>query len=315
MVGKEDPMPTAQIHHLQPKLAFLVKEFDAYLDTVKNLSVTTRECYCRHTRQFLIDVDAAFPDIEIGELTRNWIRTYVTGLSARCSPESVKLIATCIRSFLRFAYVRDIISEDLSAAVGIVITHRHGRLPRALSTSELDQLLATPNRLAPTGKRDFSVLTLLSRLGLRAGEVAHLKLADFHWRSGTVAVRVKGNTYLTLPLPFDVGQSVVDYLRTRPSSGYEEMFLTVRSHPRPLTRTSVTAIVAQCAKKAGLGIVHAHRLRHTAARAILAAGGNLTEVGQLLGHSTPQITMMYASFDFKSARHLARPWPSGADHA
>jgi integrase len=175
---------------------------------------------------------------------------------------------------------------------------------------DLGKLLASPDRCTTTGLRDYALLMLLSRLGLRAGEAAGLCLNDWDWRAATVAVKVKGGGRLRLPIPADVGPAVVAYLRRRPAEATcREVFVAVRGESRPMTRGAVTQVVARYGARAGLGTVRAHRLRHSAARAVLVAGGSLSEVGELLGHANGQVSMVYASFDQQSLAVLVRPWP------
>lgn len=296
-------------------VAALLYAFDDYLADVRGASAATRDCYARHVKVFLDACVCAGDGVELEGLSAVAVRDYVTGLADRYAPDSVKLIATAVRCFLRFVWISGHSQRDLSGAVGVVVVHRFGRLPRALTSAQVRRLLEMPDRSTPTGARDYAVLLLLSRLGLRANEVAALRLADLDWRAGQMAVRVKGGRILRLPIPHDAGEAVVEYLRTRPRSGHREVFLRVRGVPVPLTRGAVTQVVQRCAERAGLGLVHAHRLRHTLARQILDAGGSLTEVGQLLGHSTEQVTMMYSSMDLESLRPLVRAWPGGGGDA
>lgn len=284
-------------------------EFEGFLERVRQVSPATSECYGRHVRAFL---SSTAGQMGLRALDGRVVRDYVTGLSGRYAPMSVRLRATSLRCFLRFAWVRGLTATDLSDAVGMVATHSAGRLPRALSADQLRELLAVPDRTSPAGTRDFAILLLLSRLGLRAGEVARFRLEDVDWRSGTLTARTKGARLLRLPVPLDVGEALVSYLRVRPASEHRQVFLTARGTPEPLTPGAVTQVVDRCARRAGLGVVHAHRLRHTAARQVLDAGGSLQEVGQLLGHATPQVTAMYSSMDLATLRFLARPWPEGA---
>lgn len=293
----------------------VLADFDRYLRFDKAVLPSTRSCYLRHAGSFLLAFADGDGQTELSQLTGPEVRHYVTDLAQHYAPDSVKLIATSIRSLLRFAWLHGLCTRDLSPAVGIVVVHRFGRLPRALNADEVSRLLAVPDRAKIAGARDYAVLLLLSRLGLRTGEVAALKLEDFDWRSGLIKASVKGGETLVLPLPADVGSAIVDYLRVRPHAACRNVFVRVRALPLPLTRGAVTAIVARCATVAGLGTVHAHRLRHTAARMVLNHGGNLREVSQLLGHSGEQVTMMYASYDLACLRPLARPWPfQGAHH-
>lgn len=292
----------------------LLLEFDRYLAVDRGASAATRDAYGRQVRVFLAARAACTGFVDLSVLSAREVRGYVTDLTARYSRQSVKLIATAIRCFLRFARMSGYTVADLSGAVGVVIVHRFGRLPRSLSSEQLHELLAVPDRATRSGARDFAVLLVLSRLGLRASEAAGLRLDDFDWRAGTVLVRVKGDRLLRLPMPNDVGEAVVDYLRMRPRSAHREVFLRLRGSALPLTRGAVTQIVQRCAAKAGLGVVHAHRLRHTTARMVLDAGGSLSEVGELLGHSTKQVTMVYASLDLLTLRPLARAWPGEDRH-
>lgn len=290
-----------------------LSEFGEFLVAGKALAVTTRECYLRHVRTFLSELADRSGVVDLQAVSAVDVRSYVTGRGDRYAPESLKLTATAVRSFLRFAWMSGWTGGDLTGAVGTVVTHRSGRLPKALTAEQLRRLLTSPDRRTLTGVRDYALLLLLSRLGLRAGEAAGLRLDDVDWHAGTITATVKGGGRLTLPIPHDVGQALVDYLRRRPIDvGYREVFLQVRGEPKPMTRCAVTEVVSRHAAGAGLGTVHAHRLRHSAARAVLAAGGTLVEVGELLGHSTAQVTMTYASFDLGSLAVLARPWPKEA---
>ena len=295
------------------RLELAVNDFECFLSANKGLSVTTRECYVRHVLPFLTEVGDTAGVLDLGGVSAQRVRSYVTDLGGRYSPQSLKLIATTIRSFLGFAWMSGWTNCDLRPAV---VTHRFGRLPKALPAEDLRRLLAVPDRRTTMGSRDYALLVVLSRLGLRAGEVAGLRLDDFNWRAATVTANVKGGRRLCLPIPHDVGQAVVAYLNRRPPGvASREVFLQVRGGPTPMTGQAVSQVVASHAARAGLGTVRAHRLRHSAARAVLCAGGSLTEVGELLGHANGQVTMAYASFDLRSLAVLARPWPVEVDHA
>ena len=296
-------------------LVAVVGEFGQFLTTGRGVSVATRECYLRHVTTFVGRLVDEAGTVDFSLLSGQEVRSYVTDLGLRYSPMSSKLIATAIRSFLRFAWVSGWTGCELTAAVGVVVTHRSGRLPAALSAVELRRLMEVPDRRTHAGTRDYAVLVMLSRLGLRAGEVAALRLEDVDWRAATLTPRVKGGRRLVLPLPEDVGRAVVAYLRRRPAgTGHREVFLRVRGTVAPMTARAVTEVVARHAVRAGLGVVRAHRVRHSTARAVLAAGGSLSEVGELLGHGSPSVTMIYASLDLESLAALARPWPVEVGH-
>jgi integrase/recombinase XerD len=154
---------------------------------------------------------------------------------------------------------------------------------------------------------------LLFRLGLRAGEVAALGLDDIDWRLGEITVRGKGNRHDRLPLPADVGEKIVAYLRNgRPAAQDRTVFVRAQAPYRALTTGAVTTVVARAGRRAGIGVVHAHRLRHSAATAMLRGGGSLSEIGQALRHVRPLTTAIYAKVDTEALRALAQPWPGEA---
>lgn len=293
-----------------------VQGFASYLRSVKGSSEGTAECYSRHVRSFLSVVGGPAGVVDLRAVSAAQVRAYVTDRGGRYAPESLKLMATSIRSFLGFAWLSGWTRVDLRGAVGPVVTHRSGRLPRAIPDEDVRRLLASPDRGTATGVRDYALLLLLSRLALRAGEAARLRLDDIDWPAATITATVKGGGRRTLPIPHDVGQALVAYLQNRPADApHREVFLQVRADKGPMSRAAVTQVVARNAARAGLGAVRAHRLRHSAARAVLAGGGTLVEVGELLGHSTGHVTMFYVSFDLPSLRRLVRPWPGEVDDA
>ena len=304
-------LSSVEDHRVLPMRWVMVSEaFDEFLGSVKGVAEVTRECYLRHVKPFLQHFSDAAGALDLRSVSQVQVRSYVTDLGRRYAPMSLKLIATAIRSFLGFAWMSGWTRSDLTGAVGVVVTHRSGHLPKSLPAADVLRLLQVPDRTTAKGARDYAILVMLSRLGLRAGEVAGLQLDGFDWRSATIVLNAKGGHRLVLPLPQDVGEAVVAYLYRRPyTPSCRHVFLQVRGAPAPLDGRAVTQIVARHAARASLGVVRAHRLRHSAARAVLAAGGTLAEVGELLGHQTPQVTMMYASFDFGSLAVLTRPWP------
>jgi site-specific recombinase XerD len=256
-----------------------VGDFERFLLVGKGASAATQQCYVRHVQAMLAELCDATGTIDLGRVSATWVRSYVTRLGGRYASQSLKLMATAVRSFLRYAWMSGWTAGDLTGAVGPVITHRSGRLPRALAAEDLRRLLTSPDRRTTTGLRDHA---------LRGGR-------------------------LRLPIPADVGPVVVTYLQRRPAAATcREVFVQVRGEPKPMTSRAVTQVVARHAARAGLGTVRAHRLRHSAARAVLVAGGSLSEVGQLLGHANGQVSMIYASFDQQSLAVLVRPWPTAA---
>src|SRR5215831_14799782 len=242
----------------------------------------------------------------------------ITGfVLATCPGRAVgsgKLIVCAVRSLLRWLHLTGVIATPLAAAVPSVAGWRLGGLPKALEPGQLRSLLAACDRRTPTGRRDYAIVLLLSRLGLRAGEVARLGLDDIDWRRGEFATSGKGNRAERLPLPADVGAAIAAYLRRgRPCTAEgRSVFVRVHAPHRGLTTGGVTMVVFDAAQRAGLPKMHAHRLRHTAATAMLRAGSPLSEVGQVLRHRSALSTAIYAKVDRDALAVLARPWPASA---
>jgi len=221
-----------------------------------------------------------------------------------------------LRSLLRFLHVEGLIDQPLATVVPSVAAWKLTGLPKALHADQVAALLASCDQHTVVGRRDLAILTVLTRLGLRASEAAALRLDDIDWRRGEITVHGKGNRHDRLPLPADVGQAIVAWLTAgRPATaagGGRELFVRVRAPRQALTRGAVTQVVARAGQRAGLGPIHAHRLRHTAATRMLRGGGSLSEIGQVLRHRHALTTAIYARVDRAALRELARPWPGGA---
>ena len=231
-------------------------------------------------------------------------------IGQRCdgfSPASRTAIVDATRSLVRWALASGRLERDLT---GGILCARASRvtLPRGLSPVQVEELLAACDPGTVVGVRDRAVITMLWRLGLRAGEVAGLVLDDIDWAAGRVSVVGKGTRRLTLPIPIDVGQALVAWLRVRPEALDRAVFVRVRRPIRALTSAGISDIVKHRAEAAGLEGVHAHRLRHTAAMNVIAAGGNLIEAQELLGHHSSASTSVYARVDLVSLRTLTVPF-------
>jgi integrase/recombinase XerD len=223
-----------------------------------------------------------------------------------------QLLVCALRSFLGFLHVDGVLPHSLTSAVPSVAGSRLAGLPKGLTSGQVRQLLGSCDQGTAVGRRDFAVLTMLVRLGLRAGELVALELADVDWHGGEIVVRGKGNRCERLPLPVDVGQAIVTYLQHgRPASECRRVFLRMRAPRGALSSGGVTSIVPGAARKAGLPPVAAHRLRHTVATEMLRAGAPLREIGQVLRHRSVLSTAIYAKVDHQALRQLARPWPAG----
>lgn len=186
-------------------------------------------------------------------------------------------------------------------------------LPSAVSAAEVSRLLESCDRDRPAGCRDFAILNVLARLGLRAREVAALQLDDIDWRAGAVHVHGKGNSDDWLPLPWDVGEAIVEWLtKGRPRCSSPAVFTRVLAPHRELSDRAVSGVVRQACGRAGLAPMGSHRLRHTVATQTLRAGGSLIEVAHLLRQRSTAATAMYAKVDRRALAAVAQPWPGGA---
>jgi len=235
---------------------------------------------------------------------------FVLAESRRYRPASMKAVTTALRCLLRFLFVTGLVDRDLSAAVPAVASHPMSGLPRGVDVTTVAALLASCDRTMPVGRRDFAILTLLARLGLRAGEVAALRLDDVDWRAAEVVIRGKGNRVDRMPLPRDVGEALVDYLRNgRRHSECRALFLRACAPVGAMTAKSVGAVSRTASVRAGLPVIGAHRLRHTVATQSLRRGASLAEIAQLLRHHAEATTAIYATVDRAALDLVVRPWP------
>jgi integrase/recombinase XerD len=296
----------------------VLNRFAAYLAAERGLTERTVALNVRLAGPFL-QQRAAERDGRLGldQLTAAEVRAFVLD-QARKQPRSAKRIVTALRSLLRFLHVDGGLAIPLAGAVPSPAGHALAGLPQALEPGQVEAMLASCDPATATGRRDRAVLLLLSRMGLRAGEAAGLGLDDIDWRRGEITVRGKGGRRDRLPLPADVGTAIVAYLRDgRPASALDRtVFIAAQAPREPLSYTGITTIVAEAAARAGIpGPVHAHRLRHSAATAMLRGGGSLTEIGQALRHARPATTAIYAKVDTGALRPLGRPWPGQEESA
>jgi len=290
----------------------LLGRYRAWLCSERGLAAVTSRNYSDMVRSFLsARVDAAGV-LVLRELAPGDVLAFVLAECPYRRPGSAKLLVTALRSLLGYLLVEGVIARPLAPVVPSVAGWRLAGLPRGLEQAQVSALLASCDLSKPVGVRDFAILKLLVRLGMRRGEVAVLTLDDIDWRTGEILVRGKGGRCERLPLPVDVGDAIVDYLRGgRPASAEgRSVFVRVKAPHRALTPAGVSQVVIAAGDRAGLGRVNAHRLRHTAATELLRAGAPLVEIGQLLRHRSQQTTAIYAKVDRDRLRALARPWPS-----
>jgi integrase/recombinase XerD len=234
------------------------------------------------------------------------VRTFLSAMG-RTHPRSLGGVGSDLRSLLRFLFVEGLVSRDLSAAVPSAPAWRGRTLPRGIASSDVQLMLACCDRRTLVGKRNYAIILLLARLGLRQCEVCALMLEDFDWRRGVMTVRGKGKKLAELPIPHDVGCAVSAYLLRRPRVDARAVFLRVRAPYRPLRVIGQPIFAAS--QRAGIAPVWPHRLRYTAATEMLRRGASLTQIGAVLRHASTQTTAIYAKVDRHVLRELVQPWP------
>ena len=292
----------------------VLRRYSGYLVGERALTAGTARGYVDCVRPF-VAARVRGDVVDLATISAGEVTGFVLAACPGRAVGSAKLIVCALRSFLRWLQLTGQMPMSLADAVPGVAGWKLSNLPKALEPDQLRSLLTACDRGTPTGRRDYAVLLLLSRLGLRAGEVARLGLGDIDWRHGEIAVVGKGNRSERLPLPADVGAAITAYLRRgRPDTAIgRSVFVRVHAPHRALTTGGVSEVVFDAAQRAGLGKVHAHRLRHTAATAMLRAGSPLPEIGQVLRHRSALSTAIYAKVDRDALAVLARPWPLASE--
>ncbi|MDE1916833.1 MAG: tyrosine-type recombinase/integrase [Sphingomonadales bacterium] len=289
-----------------PERDRVLAEYRAYLAEERGLGPSTIENYGAHIRRFLVSV-CGKKDLQLNTMRAADITAYVL----RHAPKdqtfaAAKDTVTSLRSFFRFARYRDYVQTDLAASVPSVPGWSLASIPRTMPAECVQPLLdASMTWATPSGLRDHAILLLLARIGLRAREVILLELDNIDWANGCVMVNGKGRQRRPMPMPHDVGEVIATYLRDgRPTSPSRRLFLRSRAPFTGLKNgCDVGMIVRRAALRAGLELKHAgaHQLRHALAVDMLRQGLSLTEIGQVLRHSSPEATRRYAKVDTRHA--------------
>jgi integrase/recombinase XerD len=289
--------------------------YEQYLRDVRALAKATIVNYVPFIRDFLKD---RFGDgrVTLSRLCAGDVVRFVQRQASHLHRKRAKLMTTALRSFLHYVRYRGDITPDLAAAVPVVANWSMPSIPRAIAADQVRQLLTSIDRRTAIGRRDYAVLLLLARLGLRSGEVAFLNLDDIDWNAGQLRVCGKSGQRNELPLPTEVGAAIAAYLSSgRPCSTSRRVFLRAKAPIRGFRGAcGVGSIVRHCLQRAGIDAptTGAHQFRHGLATEMLRQGASLSEIGELLGHRHPQSTKIYTKVDLKALRALALPWPGGA---
>jgi site-specific recombinase XerD len=285
----------------------LVEQYRRWLTFERCLSAGRIEAYVREARRFLRERQGR----DLKGLALDEVTSYVVQGCRRRRSGSARDLVTGLRSLLRYLYLEGITECQLARAVPTPAAWRGTWLPKGLTADELAALLGAFDASTVIGRRDYAIVVMLARLGLRAGEVTALTLDDLDWAHGEIVVHGnKANRTERLPLPVDVGEAIVAYLRDgRPKTACRAVFVRANGTEGVLSAAGVWGVVKRGVVGAGLASGGAHRLRHSAGTAMLRAGASLAEVGQVLRQRSSQVTAHYAKVDFAALRAVALPWP------
>jgi site-specific recombinase XerD len=305
--GMVAPEPTGPVTAVDE----LVEGYRAWLVVERRLAPSTVRSRERVARRFLAELISAHDMTEPVTVTGADVTGFLLRESARVSPPSAGCIAGQLRSLLRYLAARGLADRGLVDAVPRIALWRDSAIPRFPAPAAVDALLASCDRSSVVGARDYAVLMLLARLGRRAIEVSRLELSDLDWRTGEIELDGKAHDRGRLPLPVDVGEALVAYLRVRGAT-HRRVFVTVRAPIRPLEPSAVRSLVRHAYQRADLAPVAAHQLRHALASDLLRAGASLVAIGQVLRHRRLETTTIYAKVDLDRLRSAARPWPGAS---
>ncbi len=313
--GVVAPQPTAPQEEAS-QIQQVLGAFEEHLCNAQALSPATRRQYTPFAEQFLTERFSG-GNVELGGLSAGDVVGFIRRQSLRLSPARAKCATIAMRSFLRYLRLRGEVVLDLAAAVPTVPNWSMTAVPRAIAPDDLRAVLDGCRRDTVVGRRDYAILLLLARLGLRAGEIVSLTLDSVDWDRGCLTVvGSKVGQSSELPLPADVGSAIAEYLRRgRPRSDCRRLFLRVNAPIGGLgSQTSIGSIVGAAIARAGASPPHhgAHQFRHALACEMLRHGASLTEVGSLLRHQHQKTTAIYAKIDFVALRPLSLAWPEVA---
>lgn len=296
----------------QSELAKLTVQYSEYLEDERGLAAITINSYVKIVRRFLVERFGDGP-LRLCNFQPTDVSDFILNASQAYSPKQVQLFTTVLRSFFRFLLMRGEITVNLANVVPTARNWRQSSIPQYLSEDDVRRMLDTCDRSNANGRRDYAILLLLARLGLRACEIPRLEIDDIHWRAGEIMIRGKGKRHDHLPLLSEVGEALVDYIRQgRPHCSTRRVFIRSRPPYRPIAQKgTVTTLVRTAMRRAGLKpeVGGPRLLRHSLATGLLRNGATMEEIGQVLRHWSANTTEIYAKVDFASLGQLAQPWP------
>jgi len=284
-------------------------EYESYLIRERGLAPATRVRYLESIGRFLKQRHD-----NLGVIDADQVSAFIMNEARRVCTITLRMTATVLRSFLRFLFRQGVIATDLASSVPAARSWTLAALPRYLPPDQVEQLLESCDRTTSIGRRDYAILLVLSRLGLRATEVVALTLDEVDWRAGEFLVRGKGYIHDRMPLPHDVGVALTEYLQHDRRSATRCLFVPIKGPQITFTDgASINAILRRALGRAGLKApakgIGTHLLRHSLATNMIRRGATLAEIGSVLRHRSANTTRIYAKVDIEGLRSIAPPWP------
>ncbi len=293
-------------------IEIIKNSFSKYLKQERGLSQSTLDNYLPNVELFLIERFGK-KNIVLDKLRSQDISRFILRHAHENSVGRAQLMTTSLRSFFSFLYQHGQIATNLSEAVPTVAKWRFSTIPKFLLPEQVNRILEACDKKTHIGQRNYAILLLLARLGLRAGEIVNMQLEDINWENAEILVRGKSSQEQKLPLPEDVGQAIATYLRySRPCCSSRKVFIRMLA-PRQgfYSSSAVCCIVERTIADAGLDLDFkgAHLFRHTLATDMLKGGASISAISQILRHQLPNTTEIYAKVDLEGLRAIALPWP------
>jgi site-specific recombinase XerD len=305
-------VPTAVVDNSE--LGSIMRKFTDYLLKERSLSEATLYNYLPVARQFLEERFGA-QTIMFEKIQQADILGFVLRCTNRLKRSRAKTVVTALRSFFGFLRLQGYISTDLVSVVPKVANWQCAALPNWIPIEDVEHLLSSCDQSTITGQRDYAILLLLARLGLRSGEVVNMTLDDIDWEAGEIRVSGKSRRYDRLPLPKDVGEALTRYLcHGRPRCSTRRVFVRMRAPVRGfMGRGAIYSVVQRAFDRVELHPSHQgpHTLRHSLATNMLRKGASLYEIGEILRHRDIDNTQIYAKVDLEALSKIAQPWPGG----
>jgi site-specific recombinase XerD len=305
---------TCNVANDGPIVDHIEKGFMQYLSQERGLSAATLANYIPRVRHFLADRFHAGA-IQIDKLNPSDVTTFILRYAQTVKRKTVKLMLTSLRAFFRYLRLRGEMEADFAEFIPTVADWRLSDIPKSLEAQQVERLLSSCDQSNKVGQRDYTILLLLTRLGLRGGEIVKMTLDDIHWEAGELIIQGKGPRKDRIPLPWDVGEALVTYLqRGRPVCSTRRFFVRTKA---PYQGFSSSVAICNVVRRALLRTQlqppckGAHLLRHSLATQMLRKGASLSEISEILGHASQNTTAIYTKVDMVALRSLAHPWPGG----